>query len=195
MLILSCTSLILLGALSTPQDSTVKNREQRTPRALMVFIDGFVPAAVASTDTPTLDRLMQKGAWSLRARAESTTISGSGWSTFHTGVHWDKHGIPDNNFATPKTDKYPSILKLLKQKQPDAVTACAQSWKPIQKFLVAPAEPSHSGFYDYYQFNKDYFDERSCDDLCVTYLQPLLAREPLDLTIMMFGELDGVGAP
>jgi len=193
MLILSCTSLILLGALSTPQDSTVKNREQRTPRALMVFIDGFVPAAIASTDTPTLDRLMQKGAWSLRARAESTTISGSGWSTFHTGVHWDKHGIPDNNFATPKTDKYPSILKLLTQKQPDAVTACAQSWKPIQKFLVAPAEPSHSGFYDYYQFNKDYFDERSCDELCVTYLQPLLAREPIDLTIMMFGELDGVG--
>jgi len=188
MLTLTCTLLLAVGAIQTPAPPA-----PRTPRALMVFIDGFVPDAIATSNTPTLDRLIRNGAWSMRARAESTTISGSGWSTFHTGVHWDKHGIPDNNFSTPNTTQYPSILLRLREKLPKAVTVSAQSWKPIQEFLVAPAQPTHSGYYDYYQFHLDYFDDRSCDELCVNFLRPLLDREPIDLAVVMFGELDGVG--
>ena len=73
--------------------------EERSPKALMVMVDGFIPEVIALTDTPAIDRLMLDSAWSMKARAESTTISGSGWATFLTGVHWEKHCVPNNAFA------------------------------------------------------------------------------------------------
>lgn len=165
----------------------------RTPRALMVFVDGFVPDAIAATETPALDRLMRDGAWSLKARAESTTISGAGWTTFLTGVHFDKHGIPDNQFLTPNAEQFPPVTARLKEARPEAITAVAQSWEPIARHVTAHANATHSIYYDFYQFDEDYFDDSSVDALLVDAMLPLLRSEPLDLAVVMLGELDGVG--
>jgi len=106
------------GHLAPAHESTPA--EDRRPKVLMVFLDGFLPDAIARTDTPNLDRLLAHAAWSLRARAESTTISGSGWSTFLTGVHWDKHGVPDNAFEHPRYDRYRHVGALLREARPEA---------------------------------------------------------------------------
>ena len=158
-----------------------------------MFIDGFLPGAIATTPTPALDRLLERAAVSLEARAESTTISGSGWSSFLTGVHWDKHGVPDNAFEAPRFDRYRHVIALLQEARPDAVTASAQSWRPIEEGLVLPAEPDHTAFHDYYAYSDDYWDEASCDALCAADLARVLATVDVDLAVVMFGELDGVG--
>ena len=187
MLPLLVPSLVALAG-AVPQDA-----DPRTPRALMVFVDGFVPDAIAATETPTLDRLMEGGAWSLEARAESTTISGAGWTTFLTGVHFDKHGIPDNQFLSPNAEQFPPVTARLKEARPGAITAVAQSWEPIARHVTAHANATHSIYYDFYQFDEDYFDDASVDALLVDAMLPLLRGEPLDLAVVMLGELDGVG--
>ncbi|MCP3915617.1 MAG: hypothetical protein GY711_08690 [bacterium] len=163
------------------------------PKVLLVFIDGFLPGAITVAETPALDRLLEHAAWSLRARAESTTISGSGWSSFVNGVHWDKHGVPNNEFKTPHFDLYPHVLQRFKEARPEGVTASAQSWKPIQDGLALPAKPDHVSFHDYYADADDYWDEPSADAKCANDMVRFLGEPALDAAVIMFGELDGVG--
>jgi len=162
-------------------------------KALLVFVDGFIPEAITKTRTRTLDGLLEHAAYSYAARAESTTISGSGWSSFLTGVHWDKHGVPDNAFKAPNYERYPHVFARLKEVRPDAFCASAQCWEPIEKGLVIPSGADKQSYHDYYAYSDDYFDADSSDTLCVDDLVGFLAEPQLDLAVMMFGELDGVG--
>ncbi len=64
-----CAALLPLG--SQDIDTSPTPRPAPTPKVLMVFIDGFLPEAIELAETPALDRLLRRAAWSLRARAES----------------------------------------------------------------------------------------------------------------------------
>ncbi|MEM7305344.1 MAG: alkaline phosphatase family protein [Planctomycetota bacterium] len=184
----SLAALIALGTLA--QDAPV---DEPTPKVLMVFVDGFLPDAIALARTPNLDRLIRRGAWSLEARAESTTISGSGWSTFLNGVHWDKHGVPDNAFEAPRYGRYPHVIQRLKEARPEARAASANCWRPIEDGLVAPSGADRVIYHEYYDYDDDYFDDESCDAKSVADLAEHLRDADPDLAVIMFGELDGVG--
>lgn len=155
------------------------------PKVLLIFVDGFIPTAIATTDTPAIDRLMSRAAYSLEARAESTTISGSGYSTFLTGVHWDKHGVPDNEFKTPRYDAWPHLFKRIKAARPSAVTVHANCWKPIEEGLVIPTAPDHRFFHDY--------RDGDCDAKQTDALEAHLRGGEVDIAVIMFGELDETG--
>lgn len=155
------------------------------PRVLLIFVDGFIPDAIATTDTPAIDRLMSRAAYSLEARAESTTISGSGYSTFLTGVHWDKHGVPDNEFTSPRYDAWPHVFKRIKAARPSAVTVHANCWKPIEDLLVIPTGPDHRFFFDY--------KDGDCDAKQTEALEAHLRAGEVDIAVIMYGELDETG--
>lgn len=162
--------------------------------ALVLFFDGFLPGVLTPEVMPHVYRLKEEGAWSLRARCEDTTISGSGWSTFLTGVHRDKHGVPDNQFASPAYAAYPLFFRRLKEARPEAVCGIAHSWKPIQDLLVAPAAPDYSFFAEYALAMQDPFDAHSVDALCTDAALLMLAQPgPLDCLVVMLDESDGVG--
>jgi hypothetical protein len=166
--------------------------ESPPKKALLVFIDGFIPEGIDTSETPTMDALMVDAAWSRTARAESTTISGSGWSSFLTGVHWDKHQVPDNAFSDPNFTDYPHIFSRLQEAHPDAQVGGCQSWEPIETGLVLPSDPDFSAFHDYYLYADDYWDDDSSDTLCAEEVASFAAEPDIDLLVMMFGELDGV---
>jgi len=161
-------------------------------KALLIFIDGFIPDALDTSDTPTMDGLLEHAAWSRTARAESTTISGSGWSTFVTGVHWDKHAVPDNEFSDPNYTDYPHVFARLKEARPEAVVGGCQVWDPIETGLVEPASPDLHAFHDYYDYSDDYWDEDSADTLCAEDVAVFAVDPDVELLVIMFGELDGV---
>ncbi len=163
------------------------------PKVLMVMIDGFIPEVIPLTDTPAMDWLLPGSAWSMESRAESTTISGSGWSTFLTGVHWDKHGVVDNGFADTHYDDYPHIFSLVHQALPEALVAGCQSWEPIEEGLVLPGEPDYHSYYDYDDYYDDYFDEASPDRYCGQDVASWAATTDADLYVIQFGDTDGVG--
>ena len=163
------------------------------PKVLMVMIDGFIPDVIPLTDTPAMDWLLPGSAWSMGCRAESTTISGSGWSSFLTGVHWDKHGVADNDFADTHYDAYPHIFALVHEALPDALVAGCQSWEPIEEGLVEPGEPDYHSFYNYDDYSDDYFDEASPDRYCGEDVAEWAATTDADLYVIQFGDTDGVG--
>jgi hypothetical protein len=179
----------LLSLLALVPGSTAQEPENK---ALVLFIDGFLPAALVPEVAPNLVRLKDEGAWSLRARCEDTTISGSGWSTFLTGVHRDKHGVPDNAFAAPCYAEFPHFFTRLREARPGTVCASAQSWKPIQDLLVAPAAPDFNFFAEYDLASADYFDAFSVDTLCADAGVDFLKLDPVDVVVVMFDESDGV---
>ena len=128
----------------------------------------------------------------MEALAESTTISGSGWATFVTGVHWDKHGVPDNSFSDTNFAAYPHIFSLVNEALPDATVAGCQVWAPIEVGLVLPSDPDFHSFYDYDEYSSDYFDEASGDRYCGADVADWAATEDADLYVIMFGDTDGV---
>ena len=167
--------------------------DARTPKVLMVMLDGFIPAVISLTDTPAMDQLLDNSAWSMNARAESTTISGSGWSTFVTGVHWDKHGSSDNSFEGTHYEDYRHIFALAREALPEIVVAGCQSWDGIEEGLVLPAKPDFHSYYDYYEYSDDYFDEDSPDRFCGADLAEWAGTSEADLYVVMFADTDGVG--
>ena len=168
-------------------------QEEPHNKALVLFIDGFLPGVVQPEVMPNVHRLKEEGAWSMRTRCEDTTISGSGWSTFLTGVHRDKHGVPDNAFASPHYSSYPIFFARLKQARPGTVCAIAQSWRPIERHLIAPAEPDFSFYAEYDLASADYFDDFSVDAMCADAALIWLAEPRVDCVVVMFDESDGVG--
>jgi len=204
--LLSAATLLLLTALSGCQPGTTgpgtdtdtdtdtdTSPPVLTPKALLIFIDGFIPQGLDTAEVPTMDTLQEHAAWSREGRAESTTISGSGWSSFLTGVHWDKHNVPNNSFTDPNYTDYPHIFARLKEARPEAVTAGCQSWSYIESGLVIPAAPDHSSYHDYDSYSNDYWDEASPDRYCTEDVVGYAGIEAVDLLVVMYADLDGIG--
>jgi len=202
--VLSFLTLFLTTACSPPEVFSGNESDQsewsegvlspaEDKKVLLIFIDGLIPSAIELSETPNIDALMVDSAWSMTGRAESTTISGSGWSSFLTGVHWDKHQVPDNDFTNPNFTNYPHIFSQLKAGLPNSVVAGCQTWQPIESGMVLPAEPDFSAFHDYYDYSDDYWDEASADSLCTQEVVNFANESNINLLVMMFAELDGVG--
>lgn len=165
----------------------------REPKVLLVFVDGLLPDAIERAEAPHLKRCLAEGAFSLKARAESTTISGSGWSSFLTGVHWDRHGVPDNAFAHPRYDTAPHLFRLVHQVRPELVCVSATTWRPIEELLVSRSGADLRIFHDYEETADDLFDERSADALIARELAHVLREREVDVAVAMFSDLDGIG--
>ena len=101
------------------------------PHVLMIFIDGWRPDSIAAADTPTIDMLMQNSAYSMESRVEDTTISGSGHSSYLTGVHRDKHNVHNNNFDDSNYEEYPHWFHHLKSANLGKYTAAYHNWWPM----------------------------------------------------------------
>ncbi len=101
------------------------------PHVLMIFIDGWRPDVIAVADTPTIDMLMQNSAYSMEMRVEDTTISGSGHSSYLTGVHRDKHNVHNNNFDDSNYEEYPHWFHHLKSANLGKYTAAYHNWWPM----------------------------------------------------------------
>ena len=101
------------------------------PHVLMVLLDGWRPDVIAAAHTPTIDLMMQDSAYSMEARVEDTTISGSGHSSFLTGVHRDKHNVHGNSFGDANYQEYPYWFNLLKYERPEMHTAAYHNWLPM----------------------------------------------------------------
>ena len=145
------------------------------------MIDGWVPAVIASADTPALDGMLATAAHSLEARVEDTTISGSGQTTFVTGVHRDKHGVDDNNFSSPDLVDHPHAFVRLKEARPQATTASYVTWLPFEA-ITQGAD---------LQWSHDYADDG--DRKAIDALVESLPTTAADWIVLTLSDLDAVG--
>ncbi|CAZ95620.1 alkaline phosphatase family protein [Zobellia galactanivorans] len=63
---------------------------------VVIGFDGLSPDGLQNAHTPTFDKLMQEGAYSLHARAVLPTSSSSNWASMIMGAGPEQHGITSN---------------------------------------------------------------------------------------------------
>jgi len=65
---------------------------------VLVGVDGLSPDGIRKASTPTLDRMMREGAYSLNARCVTPSSSSSNWASMIMGADVEQHGIHSNDY-------------------------------------------------------------------------------------------------
>ncbi|WP_369378684.1 alkaline phosphatase family protein [Streptomyces sp. cg36] len=114
--------------------AAVARAASRTPKVLVIGLDGTLLNRVKDASAPRLKSLMADGltaASSLYANPFAPTMSGPGWSTVITGVWPDKHNVKDNEFTGQRFAQYPDFLTRAETARPALSTYAVASWAPI----------------------------------------------------------------
>lgn len=113
----------------------------RTPKVLVIGLDGALLTRIKDADAPHLDALMAAGLTapsSIYADPLAPTMSGPGWSTLITGVWPDKHNVKDNAFTGHRFAQYPDFLTRVETAKPALTTCAVSSWAPITDTVFSP---------------------------------------------------------
>ncbi|MFF7334732.1 alkaline phosphatase family protein [Streptomyces sp. NPDC008150] len=114
--------------------ASVARAAAKTPKVLVIGLDGTLLSRVKDADAPHLDALMAAGLTapsSIYANPFAPTLSGPGWSTIITGVWPDKHNVMDNNFTGRRFAQYPDFLTRIETAKPSLSTYAVSSWAPL----------------------------------------------------------------
>ncbi|MFK0168530.1 alkaline phosphatase family protein [Streptomyces sp. NPDC090306] len=114
--------------------ASVARAAAKTPKVLVIGLDGTLLSRVKDADAPHLDALMAAGLTapsSIYANPFAPTLSGPGWSTIITGVWPDKHNVMDNNFTGQRFAQYPDFLTRIETAKPSLSTYAVSSWAPL----------------------------------------------------------------
>ncbi|MFJ4715639.1 alkaline phosphatase family protein [Streptomyces sp. NPDC088785] len=106
----------------------------RTPKVLVIGLDGTLLNRIKDADAPRLKALMAAGLTApsaLYANPLAPTLSGPGWSTLITGVWPDKHNVKDNDFTGHRFAQYPDFLTRIETAKPALSTYAVSSWAPL----------------------------------------------------------------
>lgn len=137
---LSRRTLLLSAAALTASATGVARAAARTPKVLVVGLDGALLSRIEDADTPHLDALMAAGLTapsSIYANPLAPTMSGPGWSTLITGVWPDKHNVRDNAFTGHRFAQYPDFLTRIETARPALSTYAVCSWAPITDTILS----------------------------------------------------------
>lgn len=122
--------------------------DQLDRKVLIIGVDGLLGEAVSAIPTPSIDRVINSGAWTPQLVAgnhRQFTESAPGWSTILTGVWapkhqvWSNFGWDFNNLA-----QYPALYRRLDQVAPQLSTASFVHWAPINQWLLNDADTASS---------------------------------------------------
>ncbi|MFI1092693.1 RICIN domain-containing protein [Streptomyces sp. NPDC020917] len=125
-----------------PLSTSARGAAGKTPKVLVIGLDGALLSRVAAADAPNLKALMAAGLTatsSIYAAPLAPTLSGPGWSTILTGVWPDKHHVTDNAFTGQDFARYPDFLTRIETARPALTTYAVASWAPITDTVLSAA--------------------------------------------------------
>ena len=123
--------LTACGAPERPASEAAVPEVVRTPKVLVIGIDGVRPDVLAEVPTPNLDALAAEGAFTDHARTGLPSVSGPGWSSLLTGVWPAKHGVTNNDFTGKRYDRYRDFLTRVEEVRPELGTFAVADWTPL----------------------------------------------------------------
>ena len=129
-----CVVLLLVTACGASEHSgewASTTDVARTPKVLVIGIDGVRPDILAEVPTPSLDALAAEGSFTDDARTGLPSVSGPGWSSLLIGVWPDKHGVTDNEFGGKRYDRYHDFLTRIEEVRPALATFAVADWTPL----------------------------------------------------------------
>jgi hypothetical protein len=132
-------TLILIGSISCN-----KNKSKDT-RVIVLGLDGLMPDAIESVNTPNIHNLIKDGTSTMKARAVYPTSSGPNWSSMILGCGPDQHGIDNNGWLLENRKLIPvsqkengysySIFDLLDENYPNERLSAVFNWPTISNYF------------------------------------------------------------
>lgn len=105
---------------------------------VVIGFDGLSPDGIAHANTPTFDKMMQEGSYSLHARSVLPSSSSTNWASMIMGAGPEQHGITSNswehdNFILPAVIQeeaflFPTIFHHIDANIPNATIGAIYHW-------------------------------------------------------------------
>ena len=112
---------------------------------VVIGVDGLNPDGIQHGETPNIDRLRERGAWTYHARGVMPTSSSPNWASMIMGAGPEQHGVTSNDWETNKFEfpptvmgpggMFPTIYGVLRQQRPDAVLGVFHDWSGYGRLL------------------------------------------------------------
>jgi predicted AlkP superfamily pyrophosphatase or phosphodiesterase len=122
---------------------------------IVVGVDGLsVDAFRQQSRIPHLRRLMEEGAWTLKARGVFPTSSSSNWASMIMGAGPEHHGVTSNKWEPDKLeippactsagtgDHFPTIFGVLRAQRPGTKIGVFHDWKGFGRLVEKGAADS-----------------------------------------------------
>ncbi len=170
--------------------------DPRTPKVLLIGLDGVRYDTLVTLDIPTLRALGAKGLFSrtwIYANPMSQTMSGPGWSTLATGVWPDKHQVRENLFVGHKLADYPDFMTRLESVAPALQTYVIADWPQVASSL-APGPVFGSGVDVRVSYNADLYPGGwdAADARVTSEAEEYLRASDPDVAFVYLGNPDAV---
>ena len=115
-------------------------------RVIVIGIDGLSKNGIDSASTPSMDRLMREGTWTLNAQAVSPTSSSPNWASMIMGAPPQYHGIWKNGWhkdplksapadSPEKAEKWPSVFRIIRKNAPQKTMVIYHQWKDFGRLV------------------------------------------------------------
>ena len=131
-------AILLIGSLFLGFTSPIVSQVPGVNHVVIIGCDGLSPDGIRKAKTPSMDSLMQRGAYTLQARGVMPTSSSSNWASMIMGAGPEQHGVTSNGWRPDKFEIapttvgsggiFPTIFSVLRGQQPSAVIACFHDW-------------------------------------------------------------------
>ena len=105
---------------------------------VVIGCDGMSPDGIEHAQTPVMHGLMERGSFSLHARAVLPTVSSPNWASMIMGAGPEQHGVTSNEWETNKFEidpivrgpggMFPTIFGVIREQKPTAYQAVFHDW-------------------------------------------------------------------
>ncbi|MFC6102005.1 alkaline phosphatase [Olivibacter domesticus] len=175
---------LFLLAIALPINAQVS----KAKHIVLIGCDGFGAYALPEADMPNLKKLMETGAWSLKARSVLPSSSAVNWASMLMGASPTLHGYTEWGSKTPEIPSadtttyklFPSIFSVIRQQKKQSVTAAVYSWPGIghliEKDAITKVIPTNDN-----------------EDLCLKEAVKVIQEEKPLFTFIHFDEPDHTG--
>lgn len=129
---------LVLSSCNTTKNITVK-KQQLVKHVILIGSDGLGSYAFEKAKVPTMRKMMNNGAYSLKARAVLPSSSAVNWASILMGSGSELHGYTEWGSKVPELPSrvigkggiYPSIFSLIHEQKPNAKMGVSYTWGGI----------------------------------------------------------------
>ncbi|WP_227370311.1 alkaline phosphatase [Halomonas sp. M20] len=180
--------MLMIGLASFSQAAEkVEKKEALAKHVILVGSDGFGAYAFEKAKVPHLRKMMEEGAYSLKARSVLPSSSAVNWASMLMGSDPVLHGYTEWGSETPEipsrvvgeTGIFPTIFSLLEKQRPDAKKGVSYTWEGIGHLFEKPWVDL-----DYNGYSEENTLEKALE---------FITQEKPALTSIHFNEPDSIG--
>ncbi|MBE6540855.1 MAG: hypothetical protein E7672_00185 [Ruminococcaceae bacterium] len=150
-------------------------------RVVLIGVDG-AGSFFQNTPTPNIDKIFANGAVTYTAQTATPSISAQSWGSLLLGVTPDLHRLTNGIVGSTPYDVdsiFPSIFRVIRENDPDAVLASFCNWNPINVGII---EDNLGVIKD--SGNDAQVTKKACD---------FIAQNDPKLLFVHFDQVDGAG--